>query len=1167
MSTTIVHAEGEGSIAIGGDAINSIFVTGGVNQFFVGRYERLAEAYLNPRALYRELQLDSFTGRGWLEADLDAFLAENDRGYLIIEAEAGMGKTAFMAWTARKRGYVHHFVRLMPDATDLGIALRSLTAQLIRAWDLQALAVGGMLPANASRPDYFEEVLYEAADKRDATRPGEPIVMIVDGLNETIAPPGQNPLALPVELPQGVYVVVTQRTVHVPLTVLTPRRVLRIRPDSPENMADMCAYLTAVVAEPALARRIAEAGVAPADLVHQLALRSAGVWLVLRYVLAELRGGMRAPDDLTSLPVGLWHYYARFWSEWQRAHEATWASVDLPFLVTLTAVQEPMTLQSLCTLSGCPDPGRAAALVGDAWRPFLQVDEGEEESFAAFHDSLGEFVAGQIDPSALTSAERPFVDRLSRAQRAAHHKIADHYLTTWGGLAAGLPGLRAGTGRPDQLDGGYGLRHVVHHLAAAEADPVMHELLALTWGHAETGAPANAWYEAHRTRRSFAGYVLDVRRAWDRATLVGLLALELRYALITATVNSIAGNVPSDLLVLLTENGLATPGQALELAREITDPRTRAEALTVLLPHLSGDTRAEAVREALASVQLVPDGYWRAGELVRLAPVAGPDYSADLERIAEAISRPYENDITRRFLALDQDAPEASDEEFSFDPVDPRVFATQYLQRTRRGLSTLQLGMNAEPSSAANLLDDASFVKDPRWLAELLTATARSARPETRTELLLAALNRSFLVGDRTALDTARAAAACTLAEYGDVQDALGCLSGLSDPETLADALFTIAASAPHAERPAVLRRAVAAATSVPDPAAKARTLHQHAAQLPADTLPALLDTLPEQERRRVLAARTDPPAELAVTGEAAALAEAIPRLGPDALEPVVPRLQALTDPERQGEVIGLLAARLAELGEARAAVDLLEQPSAFDDDHWSQQARYAVARALAARGETDLATTVAEHITAPQQRAEVLALAGRRSAAFEAADRAQAGEERIAVLLRIAAVAPDGDRDPVEEARREVAGVGDPVTLGPFVNAVSLALATTGRTAEALLAVGLLPDHKRADALVPLAPHLADVVPQALNLARALRDPADRARVLAALTAVVVSAADPAGAGRHLREVTQLLAHGTRAALLDAASGLLPALTELAGPQGLLDMVAAIDTVDQWWP
>jgi len=39
----------------------------------------------------------SFVGREWLAASVDNFLAENDRGYIRIEALPGMGKTAFAA--------------------------------------------------------------------------------------------------------------------------------------------------------------------------------------------------------------------------------------------------------------------------------------------------------------------------------------------------------------------------------------------------------------------------------------------------------------------------------------------------------------------------------------------------------------------------------------------------------------------------------------------------------------------------------------------------------------------------------------------------------------------------------------------------------------------------------------------------------------------------------------------------------------------------------------------------------------------------------------------------------------------------------------------------------------------------------------------------------------
>ncbi len=223
-----VHASGDRSIALGGSAIASLLVTGDNNTFFVGRWHRLADAYLNPRRLYAELDAEGFVGREWLASRVDAFISGNDRGYLIVEGDAGVGKSSFLAWLARSRGYTHHFVRLMPDAGDLAVAVRNISTQLIRAWELTEKAVGGVLPPNGDTPAFLDEVIDAAAQARDRIAPDEPIVIVVDGLDESVVPEGGNPLGLPVLLPRHVYLIASQRPVHVPLHVEVPRAVIEI---------------------------------------------------------------------------------------------------------------------------------------------------------------------------------------------------------------------------------------------------------------------------------------------------------------------------------------------------------------------------------------------------------------------------------------------------------------------------------------------------------------------------------------------------------------------------------------------------------------------------------------------------------------------------------------------------------------------------------------------------------------------------------------------------------------------------------------------------------------------------------------------------------------------------------------------------------------------------
>ncbi|MBP2706884.1 hypothetical protein JOL79_24045 [Microbispora sp. RL4-1S] len=1240
-----VHAEGDGSIALGGDAIDSIFVTGGVNQFFVGRYERLAEAYLSPRALYRELRLEEFTGRAWLVRAVDDFLAANERGYLLIEAEAGMGKTAFMAWIARERGYVHHFVRLMPDADDVGLALRNLSAQLIRAWDLGAMAAGGVLPANASRPDFFADVLYEAADRRDATRPGEPIVLVVDGLNETAALPFQNPLALPSELPSGVYVLATQRTTHIPLVLEAPRRVLRIRPRSPDNLADVRAYLERRVGAPDLAARVAASGATHAEVVDRLTAWSGGVWLVLRYVLAELRTGARTPREVSSLPVGLWQYYARFWRDWQRSHETTWPTVDLPLLVTLTAAQEPLALDLLCELSRCPEPGRAAELVGDAWRPFLQiVEDGTRERYAAFHDSLGEFTAGLVDASALSSAERFFVGRLSGAQREAHLRIAGRYLAAWGDLDQGLPSLR---GDAASMDDGYGLRHLVHHLVQASQDAVLHGLMELEWPRGDTdevasvSPAANAWYEAHRTRREFAGYALDVQRAWSRAEQVPYgpgapraVALELRYALIEASVNSVAGNVPSALLLLLADHGMVTTAQALELARETPDARTRAEALSTLLPRLAGEVRARAAREAMAAVQLVPDGYWRAGELFRLAVAAGGDHLGDLRRVADAMRKPYERDISQRgleviarFGALVPAPPRETSH--TFDPVDPAEFAEQYLQRTRHGVATLLLGLpgagtgaeaGADPGEGAGRRVAASrFVRAPRWRAELLTEAARTAPDGSLEDLLRAALDISLQVGDRDILNATLRSVAVHLAETGAADTAVACAERIPDAAWLASALFGVAGRSDESTAPGVAGRALAVTAGIDDAVTRGRLLRDNAAHLapmaadgslapvlaalPGDWHAAVLGALAghadPEDRMRLHAEALEAAVACSGDGGARVVADLVAAAPPGLLPAARRAVAAVADTEQRAGAAAALAARLGGLGLADEAGEVT---GTIHDPYWAMRAAFGVAAALAGGGQAERALRIAARLPAGHWRAEVLALAGRRDAAFAVADATPDPRERIAVLLRIATAARphgyrhgdeqgapggagdgagdgarDGDhgsgdagrRDAVTEARAVLAEITDPADLAQATLAVALAQATGGRAAEAVALVRTLPDVDRAIALTRLTPHLGDAVADALPVARELRDPVSRGRVLAGLTGPLVASGtlDAQDVQEHVRTVLRLLATGTRADLLEAMPALMPALVELAGPQGPADLAAAVTAAYRWWP
>ena len=218
---------------------------------FSGGFERLRDVCFDPAPLARDLDLARFTGREWLISQIDAFIADRPRGYVIIQAEAGVGKSTLAAHLAGTRPWPCHFTRL-PGGRSPEAARKSLAAQLIARWDLPEWAPEGVLPVASSRPDWFSRLLEAAARKRDQQEPDEerrePIVIVVDGLDEAEpeAAGGRGlPLGLPDSLPDGVYVVATSRfgidrALH---AVRNPADWLQIEVEGADNLDDMRRFI------------------------------------------------------------------------------------------------------------------------------------------------------------------------------------------------------------------------------------------------------------------------------------------------------------------------------------------------------------------------------------------------------------------------------------------------------------------------------------------------------------------------------------------------------------------------------------------------------------------------------------------------------------------------------------------------------------------------------------------------------------------------------------------------------------------------------------------------------------------------------------------------------------------------------------------------------------
>ncbi|MFN6493611.1 hypothetical protein [Nostoc sp. DedQUE03] len=142
----------------------------------------------------------------------------------------------------------------------------------------------------------------------------------------------------------------------------------------------------------------------------------------------------------------------------------------------------------------------------------------------------------------------------------------------------------------------------------------------------ESATGNNGWYEAREKLGQTAGYITDISRAWEltqtncnELTQPQVVGWQCRYALITASVNSLAANIPGKLLVALVKKHLWTPEQGLAYALQKPEPKEKVEALAELVNYLPPNLKKLALSEALEAALAIQDEWSRAQALSALA--------------------------------------------------------------------------------------------------------------------------------------------------------------------------------------------------------------------------------------------------------------------------------------------------------------------------------------------------------------------------------------------------------------------------------------------------------------------------------------------------------------------------------------------------------------------
>ncbi|MCP4331651.1 MAG: NACHT domain-containing protein [Gammaproteobacteria bacterium] len=566
-----------------------------------------------------------FTGREWLLEQIDTWAIDRHASqYLLLTGEPGVGKSAIAAQIVRTRSDVaafHFCVATRGGTIQPNNVLLSLAAQLVAnvpgyAEALAAtlrplrLAINVEIDVDTVRDGYVQGVvinkLYTESPRETVDvvlrRPfatldaAEPVLILIDSLDEAVTYGDDDNLVALLEVtsdfPENLRILMTTRPdetrVLSRVKHLSPQ-VIEIDPRSESAMKDIVIYARKRVTEEAIAARIAAQDDLGVDaLVDKVAELSEGNFLYTRVLFDEIAIRGEFLSELNSLPTGIDELYdillLRFKSRWDSAYQ--------PILGVLVVALAPMTESELSNL--------LAEHMGEAklrqqlgvLRQFLDVaqDVDGRDAYSLFHQSLQDFLVDRDRSGVYWCPPKD-------GHKAIVEYCWQYHPADWA------------------LCDPYGLRYFVEHLvrlSRLERVPArtrkwvdrLHDLLA-----SESASEESIWYEAKDHVGDLEGYLADVATgARQGAELFAndpaqSVSLQCRYALMTATVSSIAENLPVELLAAFLREGLWTPAQVIAHAARIPDGWRRAEVFVDLCSEISGPERERAFDLAIQSIR------------------------------------------------------------------------------------------------------------------------------------------------------------------------------------------------------------------------------------------------------------------------------------------------------------------------------------------------------------------------------------------------------------------------------------------------------------------------------------------------------------------------------------------------------------------------------------
>ncbi len=332
-------------------------------------------------------KIEGFVGRQFVFDAIQTFLDHQPNGYFIIEGDPGIGKSAILAKYVEKTGCVAHF-----NVRSLGVNraenfLESVCTQLISRYNLPY----PNLPADAKKDgQFFAKLLDEIVSKQKSETK---LIIAVDALDEVDHSDhsGANILYLPIRLPKGVYFLLTQRPLTLPLTVTTPIHRFNLMQYQAESLADIKSYIREELKRLQLNAWVQNQKLTEENFITQLADKSENNFMYLRYILGDIETGKYQDLTINQLPQGLQAYYEDHWRQMGMMTKPL-PRTKIKIVYVLSELPETVSRELIVDL--VKEDALTVQEVLEEWEQFLREEMiGGETRYGIYHQSFCDFLA------------------------------------------------------------------------------------------------------------------------------------------------------------------------------------------------------------------------------------------------------------------------------------------------------------------------------------------------------------------------------------------------------------------------------------------------------------------------------------------------------------------------------------------------------------------------------------------------------------------------------------------------------------------------------------------------------------------------------------------------------------------------------------------------------